>query len=200
MAPARDMSGPKIYFVRHGETDWNVAGRMQGQQDISLNEKGRGQAEQVGYKLAKLFDRPEIMQYLVSPLKRTRETADIMLRTMGLAPDIYQPEPRLREITFGKWEGLTWKDVRKTDPAAALQRDMDKWGTVPPDGESYAMLAERVRPVFENLERDIVVVSHGGVARATLAVMDCIAPEKAPVVEIWQGRILVIAKGSYQWV
>lgn len=195
-----NMKGPKIYFIRHGETDWNVAGRLQGQKDISLNSKGRHQAEQVGLKLAKLVENPASLPFFVSPMKRTMETADIMLRSLGIDPAICQPEPRLKEITFGKWEGMTWKEIRAADPVWNRQREIDKWGTVSPDGESYAMTAERIRPVFENLTNDIAVVSHGGVARATLAVMNCLAKEEAPLVDIWQGRILVITNGAYQWV
>lgn len=195
-----NVSGPKIYFVRHGETDWNVAGRMQGQRDIPLNEKGRRQAEQVGLKLAKLVEQPEKLSYLASPLLRTWETAEIVLRTIGVDPAVCRPESRLREIAFGEWEGLTWKEVRQRDPQRMALRDADRWGTVSPQGESYAMLAERIRPVFSNLTRDIVVISHGGVARAALVVTNCVAKENAPVIDIWQGRILVIGGNSYQWV
>ncbi len=200
MSDLAKSSSPKIYFVRHGETDWNVAGRMQGHQDIALNDKGRYQAEQVGRKLAKLVAQPAQLPHLVSPMRRTWETADIMLRTMGLSTDICSPEPRLKELTFGQWEGLTWKEVRSKDPERAARRDIDKWGTVPPEGDSYAMLAERIRPVFASLQEDAVIVSHGGVARAALVVMGCVAQEQAPLIDIWQGRILVISNGSYQWV
>jgi Fructose-2,6-bisphosphatase len=194
------LARPKIYFIRHGETDWNVAGRMQGQQDIPLNATGRKQSEQLSGKLLKLVEAPEKLDYIVSPMRRTRETADILMHKAGLDPASYKVDPRLREITFGEWEGLTWKEVRARDPELARIRDMDKWGTVSPGGESYAMLADRVRPLFEELKRDTVIVSHGGVARATLAVLGYVAPHDAPIIDIWQGRILQLTDSEYRWV
>lgn len=191
----------KVYFVRHGETDWNAQGRMQGQQNIPLNATGRFQAERAGRVLSRLVPQPELLDYLVSPMLRTLETSEIMLRTIGLDPEICRKEPRLKELTFGRWEGMTWKEVRAVDPEMAAQREKDKWGLIPPGGgESYAMLAERIRPVFEKLERDTVMISHGGVARAVLAVMGGVSKNEAPGMDIWQGRILVISDGRYQWV
>ncbi len=200
MTVAISSISPKIYFVRHGETDWNVAGRMQGQRDIPLNEKGRWQAEEAGLKLAKLIARPAELDYLSSPMLRTVETADIFMRTLGLEPKTCRREPLLKEIAFGQWEGMTWKEVRQAHPEMYARRDMDRWGTVSPEGESYAMLAERVRPVLATLTRDTVLISHGGVARAVLAATGCVAKEKAPLIDIWQGRILVIEGTSFNWV
>ena len=71
---------------------------------------------------------------------------------------------------------------------------------MPPGGESYAMLAERVRPWTEELDRDAIVVGHGGVARAVLFLLCAVPPEQAPSVDIWQGRVLVIEDGRYRWV
>lgn len=201
MSSSGKTSSPKVYFVRHGETDWNAQGRMQGQQNIPLNATGRFQAERAGRVLTRLVPQPETLDYLVSPMLRTRETAEIMLRSIGIDPDICREEPRLKELTFGRWEGMTWKEVRAVDPGLAAQRETDKWGLVPPGGgESYAMLAERVGPIFRALERDTVMISHGGVARAVLAVMGCVSKNDAPGMDIWQGRILVISEGRYQWV
>ena len=71
------MSRPPIYFLRHGETDWNAAGRLQGRADIPLNAKGRGQARRNGGMLAELIDKPSAMHFVASPLTRTRETMQI---------------------------------------------------------------------------------------------------------------------------
>jgi broad specificity phosphatase PhoE len=122
-----------------------------------------------------------------------------MREAIALHPVAYRVDERLRELSFGVWEGLTCKEVRQRDPRGARARDVDKWGFVPPQGESYAMLARRVAPFLADLTRDTVVVSHGGVARALLALLGHASPDEAPRVDIWQGRVLVFAAERHYW-
>jgi probable phosphoglycerate mutase len=190
---------PTIYFIRHGETDWNAEARLQGQRDIPLNDFGRVQAEEAGARLRGLVLHYEDLDYVASPLSRTRDTMELMREAIGLAPRAYREDERLKELTFGDWEGLTWKEIRDRDPEGAAAREADKWGFTPPGGESYAMLADRVRPFLEDLRRDSVVVSHGGVARVLLAMLGHVPAEEAPRVDIWQGRVLVFRDGGYAW-
>ncbi len=190
---------PTIYFIRHGETDWNVEGRLQGQRDIPLNDLGRVQAEESGRRLRSLVARYEDLDYVASPMSRTRETMERLREAIGLHPSAYRLDDRLVELTFGTWEGLTWKDVRKQEPVAAAARERDKWGYVPPEGESYAMLAERVRPILGDLTRDTVMVSHGGVARAFLAAACGVSTRHAASIDIWQGKVLVIENRKHRW-
>lgn len=197
-------SRPVIYFVRHGETDWNAEGRLQGQRDVPLNDRGRVQAEEAGHKLSQLVAKEGLtidgLFYAASPLARTRETMDILRGTVGLEPAGYQLDKRWRELSFGQWEGLTWKEVRSKDPVQARLRDADKWHFQPPEGESYEMTAERVKPALEALDRDSVIVSHGGVARAILVMCCGLNRNEVPLLDIWQGRVLVIRDGGYEWV
>jgi broad specificity phosphatase PhoE len=188
-----------LYFVRHGETDWNAEARLQGQRDVPLNDFGRVQAEEAGAKLRALVSRFEDLDYVASPLGRTRETMELMREAIGLHPTFYRTDERLRELTFGAWEGLTWKEVRQRDSRGARARDADKWGFVPPKGESYAMLAERVAPFLASLTRDTVAVSHGGVARVLLALLGQVPRDEAPRVDIWQGRVLVFEPKRHFW-
>jgi broad specificity phosphatase PhoE len=190
---------PTIYFIRHGETDWNVEGRLQGQRDIPLNDLGRVQAEESGRRLRSLVARYEDLDYVASPMSRTRETMERLREAIGLHPSAYRLDDRLVELTFGTWEGLTWKDVRKQEPVAAAARERDKWGYVPPEGESYAMLAERVRPILGDLTRDTVMVSHGGVARAFLSAACGVSTRHAASIDIWQGKVLVIENRKHRW-
>jgi broad specificity phosphatase PhoE len=191
---------PTIYFVRHGETDWNVEGRLQGQRDIPLNDLGCVQAEEAGRRLQALVRQVEDLDYVASPMTRTRETMEVLRTTLGLHPTAYRLDERLVELTFGSWEGMTWKEVRKAEPQAAAARERDKWGYAPPGGgESYAMLADRVRPILNDLTRDAVIVGHGGVARAFLAVACGVSTRHAASVEIWQGKILVIEGRKHYW-
>jgi probable phosphoglycerate mutase len=188
-----------LYFVRHGETDWNAEARLQGQRDVPLNDFGRVQAEEVGARLRALVLHTEDLDYVASPLSRTRETMERLRAAIGLRPAAYRTDDRLRELTFGAWEGMTWKEVRTRDPKGAQARERDKWGFEPPGGESYAVLAERVAPFLESLTRDSVVVSHGGVARVLLVLLGHASRDHAPRADIWQGRVLVLAPGRHFW-
>jgi probable phosphoglycerate mutase len=188
-----------LYFIRHGETDWNAEARLQGQRDVPLNDFGRVQAEEVGARLRALVLHHEDLDYVASPLSRTRETMELMRAAIGLHPTAYRTDERLRELTFGAWEGLTWKEVRERDPKGARAREKDKWGFVPPQGESYAMLTERVVPFLESLTRDTVVVSHGGVARVLLVLLGHVSRDYAPRADIWQGKVLVFGPGRHFW-
>jgi broad specificity phosphatase PhoE len=197
MTPSR----PTIYFIRHGETDWNLEGRLQGQKNIPLNDLGRVQAEEAGRRLQSIAPHYEDLAYVASPMLRTRETMEIMRGAIGLHSESYRLDERLIEITFGVWEGMTWKEVRKAEPQLAALREQDKWNYVPPGGgESYAMLCDRIRPVIDDLARDTVIVAHGGVARAFLAICCGVNPRQAASMDIWQGRVLVIKGRDYQWV
>jgi probable phosphoglycerate mutase len=190
---------PRLLFIRHGETDWNVEGRLQGQTDIPLNGLGRYQSEDVARRLAKLVDRPDDLPWIVSPLGRTRQTAEIARKALGLDPMLYSVDDRLKEITFGIWEGFTWAELRQKDPLIGVTREKQKWDYQPPQGESYAMLAERVKPWLESLSEETVVVSHGGVARILMALIAAIPPDEAPRHDIHQGRVLEFADGRFKW-
>ena len=195
----------RLFFVRHGETDWNAEGRMQGQQDIAMNARGHDQAAQAGKTIRNLIGvNPARIaadyEFIASPLHRTRQTMEILRHQLGLPIQSYTQDDRLKEITFGQWEGLTWPEVMARDPQKADERQDNKWGFVPPQGESYAMVAERVRPWFETLEGDAVIVSHGGVARVFLALIGGVDPLLAPNMDIWQGRVLVFQHATYKWL
>jgi len=195
----------RLFFIRHGETDWNAEGRLQGQQDIAMNARGHEQAAQAGKTLRNLIgvNTARIVEdfaFYASPLLRTRQTMDIVRHQLGLPPDIYRQDDYLKEITFGRWEGLTWPEVVARDPQQAAGRQADKWEFVPPGGESYAMVAERVRPWFDTLEGDSIIVSHGGIARVFMALVGGADPVIAPNLDIWQGRVLVFQSGTYRWI
>lgn len=190
----------RLILIRHGETDWNREGRLQGGQDIPLNELGRTQAAEAAGRLRTLAPGFATLDYIGSPMQRARETMDILRATLSLEPGAYRLDDRLKELTFGSWEGFTWRDIRKAEREQAQLRERDKWSFVPPGGESYAMLAQRIRPVLEELARETVIVSHGGVARAVLALVGAVSPQKASMVEIWQGKILTITGSQADWV
>ena len=102
-------------------------------------------------------------------------------------------------MSFGDWEGLTWPDVKRIAPASSRERKRDKWRYVPPGGESYAQLAERLRPWVDTVQAFDVVVAHGGVARALLYLITGVSPGDAPNLDILQGRVLVFEKEQSHW-
>jgi broad specificity phosphatase PhoE len=191
------MSRPVIYYVRHGLTDWNVQQRLQGHRDVPLNPDGRAQAVRCGEILRELFDRdgraPQDFNYVSSPLIRARETMELMRATLGLEPAGYRVEMRLAEISFGEWEGLTYADVLARDKDVVVRRESDKWGFLPPGGESYAQLTVRLRAWHETVDADTVVAAHGGTARALIAHLAIAAPEDATHYSIDQGVVYAFA-------
>ena len=194
----------RVVFVRHGETDWNAENRLQGQRDTQLNGRGREQAGSLGRTLrAEIgaeIDRIEAAGgFVASPLERARETMAILRAAIGLPAEGYRLDPALMELSFGDWEGLTWAEIRSRCPDGAAARRVEKWGFVPPGGESYAMLAERVRGWLGSLEGEAFVVAHGGVARALMVLIAGEAPEAAASAPIPQGRAIVFDKGR-RWL
>jgi broad specificity phosphatase PhoE len=192
-APA--MPRPTIYYIRHGETDWNVAGRLQGRRDVPLNARGRAQGFQCGNILRDLFAQrgrdPADLDYVSSPLGRARQTMELLRPALGLSPQGYRIEPQLAEISFGEWEGFTIAQLHNRDPQRIAQREHDKWHFLPPGGESYEMVAGRMRDWYESLDRDTVATAHGGTARGLMAVLGVAKPAVAPLVDIAQGVVYV---------
>jgi broad specificity phosphatase PhoE len=188
---------PTIYYIRHGETDWNVAGRLQGRHDVPLNARGCAQASHCGEILRDLFARdgrdPVTLDYVSSPLLRACRTMELARAAIGLAPDGYEVEPKLAEISFGDWEGYTIAQLHARDPQRIAAREHDKWHFLPPNGESYEMVSARMRGWYETLTRDTVATAHGGTARGLMAVLGIAKPAAAPLVDIAQGVVYVFA-------
>ena len=130
------MRPPVLYYIRHGETDWNAAGRLQGHIDIALNEKGREQARRNGLAILEKF--PDVADYdfVASPLSRARESMEIIRETLGLDPKAFRFEDRLKEISHGDWEGSTGEELQTRSPELVARRLADRWEFVPPNGVS----------------------------------------------------------------
>lgn len=125
-----------LYFVRHGQTDWNAQGRLQGQTDIPINATGRAQARRNGETLAGLVKSPKKFDFVASPLKRPCETMEIIRAELALEPKDFATDKRLMEISFGKFEGLTHFEMSQELPEEFAHREEDKWLNRPPEGES----------------------------------------------------------------
>ncbi|WP_186392084.1 MULTISPECIES: histidine phosphatase family protein [unclassified Pannonibacter] len=189
-----------LIFIRHGQTDWNAEGRMQGQKDIPLNDTGRSQARRNGKALASFLAHggidPAELRFIASPLGRTRETMDLMREAMGLPAGGYELEPRVKEITFGDWEGRTLEELAASDPELVAQRRSDKWGFVPPQGESYAMLSQRISGWLAEQTAPSVSVIHGGVIRVLRGLLEDLQPSEIPRLDVPQDVVYLWKDGK----
>lgn len=194
------MSSPLFYFIRHGETDWNLERRLQGQLDIPLNDRGRQQAVQCGLILRDLIaarhKMPPDFAFISSPLSRARETMEILRNSLGLPREGYAIDPRLAELSFGNWEGLTYKEVRALDRSVLAVRERDKWHFATPEGESYADLLVRVRDWKAEVTSDTIVAAHGGVARVLMVLFGVRTPEDATHGDVVQGAVYEFSPGA----
>ena len=157
---------PLIYFVRHGQTEWNAERRIQGQIDVPINETGRAQALRNGSVLAELIGDGSRFGFCVEvPLLRTRQTMEIIRDAMGLSPTDYRTDDRLKKVFFGTWGGMTMEEVAQNDPENYARRQADFWHVAPPQGEIFRDFYARVMDWLEGMKHDAVVVAHGGVSR-----------------------------------
>ena len=196
------MPTPTIYYIRHGETAWNAEGRLQGTLDVPLNDLGRRQAAQAGNILADLFARDgrdkASLAFVASPLGRARSTMDLVREVLGLPPDGYALDDRLREIGYGRWEGSTLAEMQAQDPELFARRQTEKWTMSPPGGETYASVQLRMRDWYDSLLTDTVAVAHGGTARALMVALGFETPASAADLTIEQGAVYVFRDGGLQ--
>ncbi len=146
-----------LVLLRHGATDWNAAGRLQGRADIALSDAGR--AAYAGCAVPATYrDR----LWYVSPLRRAQETAALL----GLKPRV---EPALIEMDWGGYEGHTLAELRARYGAAFAANEDRGLDLQPPDGESPRQVQQRLLPWLRSLPGDAGAVTHKGVIRAVLA-------------------------------
>ncbi len=154
----------EIFLVRHGETEWNAAGRFQGRRDSSLTGLGREQAARMGRMLSVALDQQEVPPFHVSPLGRTRDTAAIMAQHLpGQAKMVL--EPRLEEVSIGAWEGLTLEEIDAEWPGALDGTDHFDWYFRSPDGETLDSALSRIRSWLNELDGPVIAISHGLLGR-----------------------------------
>jgi broad specificity phosphatase PhoE len=153
-----------ILLVRHGTTAWNAENRLQGRIDNPLSEAGRCEAQ----KLAARLRAEEIDLALVSPLKRARETAEILVGGRGVP---LKTVSEFVEIDLGEWEGRLYPEVIAADPEQH-RRWLEEPDRPVPGGESFAAVCERVGPALARLLEDgperLLIVGHATVNRAIL--------------------------------
>jgi len=161
----------KLFLVRHGETDWNLARRYQSYSNVPLNQNGIQQAQSLARRLAN----EKITALCSSDLSRVTETAKWIA-------DEYEPalavqcDPRWRELSFGKWEGLNHTEIQ-----AQWQTEVSTWfadpvNISPPDGETMLQMSKRVQSALNELKNNykdetVLIVSHGGTIQILLCML-----------------------------
>jgi probable phosphoglycerate mutase len=163
-----------IYLFRHGETVWNAEKRAQGHLDSPLTEAGRAQARAMGLALGRELVRggyqaPGVI-VRASPLGRVRETLAIAAEAAGLLHDDACHDDRLREMSWGDWDGLDGTEIEARWPGQMAARRLDHWTYCPPNGESYVMVEQRARAALGDIvalaaDKPVAVFAHGGIGR-----------------------------------
>ena len=146
-----------IYLIRHGETDWNVERKIQGQTDIPLNSNGKQQAEEAANEIANL----KIDRIISSDLSRAKETAEIINKKVGAKITI---DKRLREVNYGNYEGAQF-DKFTDEQWEIFNKTPEKI-----KGESRKQVYDRVKSLIDEIKDDenVLVVTHGGSLRMML--------------------------------
>ena len=189
-----------IYFIRHGETDWNAQSRYQGQADVPMNETGRAQARRNGEALRALL--PEIggFNFVASPLLRARETMEIVRSALTLEPLDYTLDERLKELNYGHWQGIFAKDLPGIDASGIEVRSRDTFRWRPKGGESYEDLMARSVDWLGDVTADTVVAGHGGVSRVLRGHLYGLDAASVPELPVPQDRILVLRRDDMEWI
>jgi probable phosphoglycerate mutase len=149
----------KLYLIRHGETDWNLEGRWQGQADVPLNANGEIQAQQIA---ASLVDNP-LAAIISSDLLRARQTARAIADLKRLPVHL---DRRLREIHQGRWQGLLVSEIQARYAREFEQRHADPLRIAPPGGETAYQVRQRaleaIRDILDQYPHaEVALVSHG---------------------------------------
>jgi len=188
------MKLPLLYLLRHGQTEWNAAGRFQGQMNSDLTEVGQGHAATQGRLLEPIFERFPDIDIFGSPLGRVKETAQIALADYGREP-VFNDD--LKEIDFGNWESLTKSEIEAGWPDLfnAGQTDMDLY-LFSPSGETYDDMHLRCHRFLSGLTQPAVIFSHGLTITFLRKIARDLSYEEFSQLRRQQGCIYVIEDGQ----
>lgn len=156
-----------LYLLRHGQTIWNRERRLQGALDSPLTLRGVEQARRMGETLGRQLVNPAAYALYVSPAGRALQTAAIVCDVLGLDYGACRVDERLRELSWGDWDGLTKYEIERHAPGELARRERHIWEYAPPGGESYGHVAARVQAWRAEVagERRLIVIAHGTLGR-----------------------------------
>jgi broad specificity phosphatase PhoE len=185
-----------ILLLRHGETVWNRERRHQGRFDSPLTERGIAQARAIGRLLARL---PEAASapIVASPQGRARRTAEIIRQQLA-APGPLSLDDRLRELSLGSWDGLTFGDIAIRSPGIFDGDGRHEWYFRSPDGESYEAFEGRVADWLHEQHdtASIIVVAHGLVSRVLRGLYAGLSRAVALTLGVPQDRVFRLSAGA----
>ncbi len=167
-----------IYLSRHGQTEFNRENRFCGEADSPLTATGIAEAHRNGRALREHLGKHANLRLVSSPLKRAVDTAAIIRTEIGRNDLPIETDGRLREISFGAWEGLTVAEIERRDAAVWARRVADRWHVPAPGGESYAAVAGRVGGWLKEQSGVLLVVTHGAVDRILRGLYAGLSPEE----------------------
>jgi len=175
-----------LVFVRHGSTTWNQAGRYQGSTDVALSLEGvedaRSNAGLIRSLIANGELDPSALSIVTSPLLRARQSADTIALCLDSDPAI-RVEPALRELSMGRWEGLTSAQVKEQFYEERKSRKSDRWHFKPDGGESMAERCPSIATALSQLPPHTIIVTHSVVLRIVSHVLAGLDRERAAVFE-----------------
>jgi len=187
----------KIFLVRHGETMWNRERRLQGHKDAPLTRAGIEQAVRIGRALRRHAGDMDDYSLIVSPLGRCRQTAALICEELGYDYRCCLFDERIKEVSWGAWEGLTRDEIEVRFPGEWDARRGLQWEYAPPDGESYAALSRRAAAWLASLPENgtAIAVTHGGTGRAIREVYAGLAAGDTMRLEQPQDAFFLLAGG-----
>jgi broad specificity phosphatase PhoE len=188
---------PPIYFVRHGETDWNRQGLIQGSIDIPLNDTGHGQAQAVARAFVAHPDVTRDCRFVVSPQQRARQTMDHIADALGLDKAIINQDRDVRELEFGIWEGKPFWELKDSPVYPADREGRYFWR--PEAGESYADGRVRIERWLLGVTMPTVVVAHGAIGRCLMGTILNLAPADLVGLKTPQGCYCRLENGQADW-
>ncbi|PIW29721.1 MAG: histidine phosphatase family protein [Rhodospirillales bacterium CG15_BIG_FIL_POST_REV_8_21_14_020_66_15] len=192
------MPFPDIILIRHGQTEFNREGRIQGQGNSVLTELGRSQAAAYGRLLAERFQPLAPFALYRSPAGRCAETTALAAAAAGLDPGAFVVDERLKEKGYGRWEGMTRPEIAGGGEERELAAmDADPWGHRPPGGgETLAEVMERTRRWLTGLNpaQPVVAVSHGGTGRTLIRSYLALEAEEALAIAMRQDVVFHLSR------
>ncbi len=190
-------SRPPVYFIRHGETDWNRQGLIQGWIDTPLNERGHAQAKALAQALIAVPDFSPDFGFVVSPLLRARQTMGYIAEALDLEPQQIAIDGKVKELGFGIWEGKPFWELKASPVYPAHPEDRYAWR--PEGGESYADGRQRMVAWLDALDRPTVVVAHGAIGRCLIAEFAQLPPRDLVSLEMRQGYYCRLTADKAEW-
>ncbi len=168
-----------IFLLRHGETVWNRERRVQGQKDSPLTPLGLEQARRYGLRLKDVLQPVGGYRLVSSPLGRALHTASIVAAVLERCADEITTDDRLKEMAWGRWDGMTAAEIEAQDKELWQARIDDRWTRPPPGGgETQQDILDRAVAWLGSLEAEarLVVVAHGALGRAIRCAYEGLAP------------------------